>query len=214
MRKLIFRDVWKITGDYAAYKWWSSSVHELFWLRVCISNFHWQSRLVLALTFPSCVSSGRLLNTSGPLLNFVANSKLLIVTREWSKANCRCGWKAFWGPLAMSAIDIVTGNESSLSCPIDMPPDVINHLAPLTPIESGTRHCVKCCKASFHLFLPTAFFLFWFFFFFRATPVACGSSQAWGQIGAIAASLHHSHRNARSQPHLQPTPQLTATPDP
>ena len=37
---------------------------------------------------------------------------------------------------------------------------------------------------------------YWYiaFFFFRATPVAFGSSQARCQNGAAAASLHHSHR--------------------
>ena len=48
------------------------------------------------------------------------------------------------------------------------------------------------------------------FFFFSATSVAYGSSQARGQIGATAASLHHSRSNARSQPHLQPAPELMA----
>ena len=60
-------------------------------------------------------------------------------------------------------------------------------------------------------------FLFFFFFFFgllRATPVAYGGSQARGLIGAVAASLRHSHSNARSEPRLQPTLQLMATPDP
>ena len=33
---------------------------------------------------------------------------------------------------------------------------------------------------------------------FRATPVAHRSSQARGQIGAAAASVHHSHSKARS----------------
>ena len=47
-----------------------------------------------------------------------------------------------------------------------------------------------------------------------AAPVAYGGSQARGLIGAIAAGLHHSHSNVGSYPHLQPTPQLTATPDP
>ena len=55
-------------------------------------------------------------------------------------------------------------------------------------------------------------FLF-LFFFFSAEGGAYGSSQAKGQIRATAASLHHSHSNARSQPCLQPTLQLTATPD-
>ena len=48
----------------------------------------------------------------------------------------------------------------------------------------------------------------------RATPVAYGGSQARGLIGAVAAGLHQSHSNVGSEPHLQPTPQLTATPDP
>ena len=33
-------------------------------------------------------------------------------------------------------------------------------------------------------------------------------------IGALAAGLHHSHRNATSKPGLRPTPQLMATLDP
>ena len=43
-----------------------------------------------------------------------------------------------------------------------------------------------------------------------------GSSQARGPIGATAAALRHSHSHshARSEPCLQPTPQLTATLDP
>ena len=37
-----------------------------------------------------------------------------------------------------------------------------------------------------------------------AVPRAYGSSQARGWIKATAASLHYSHSNARSKPHLQP----------
>ena len=39
------------------------------------------------------------------------------------------------------------------------------------------------------------------FCLFRAAPVAYGGSQARGLIGAIAASLHHSHSSARSLTH-------------
>ena len=49
---------------------------------------------------------------------------------------------------------------------------------------------------------------------FRAALAAYGGSQARGVIGAVATGLYHSHSDARSEPHLQPTPQLTATPDP
>ena len=57
--------------------------------------------------------------------------------------------------------------------------------------------------------------LSWFFFFFpRASPSTYWGSQARGQIGATTAGLHHSHRNARSEPCLQPIPQLMAIPNP
>ena len=65
-------------------------------------------------------------------------------------------------------------------------------------------------------------YAFWFFFFFflafgfwllafgfcpfRATPAAYGGSQARGLNGAIAARLHHSHSNTRSELHLWRTP--------
>ena len=46
--------------------------------------------------------------------------------------------------------------------------------------------------------------LSFFFFLFRNTPAAYESSQARGLIGAAAASLHQSHSNAGSKPHLRP----------
>ena len=44
-----------------------------------------------------------------------------------------------------------------------------------------------------------AWSLFSFFFLSLATSTAYGNSWARGQIGAIAASLHHSHSNTRSR---------------
>ena len=61
------------------------------------------------------------------------------------------------------------------------------------------------------LFYFILFFVFLLFLW--ATPAAYGGSQARGQIGAVAPGLHQSHSNAGSEPRLQPTPQLTATPD-
>ena len=57
------------------------------------------------------------------------------------------------------------------------------------------------------------FFFFLVFLLFLWAAPACGGSQAKGRIGAVAAGLHQSHSNAESEPGLQPTPQLTATPD-
>ena len=51
-------------------------------------------------------------------------------------------------------------------------------------------------------------------FAFHASPTANGSYQTRGPTRAAAASLHHSHGSARSEPCLQPTAQLTAVPDP
>ena len=50
--------------------------------------------------------------------------------------------------------------------------------------------------------------------FFRVAPVAYRSSQARVLIRAAAADLCHSPSNTRSEPHLQPTPQLVAMSDP
>ena len=64
------------------------------------------------------------------------------------------------------------------------------------------------------IILKQALFIYLSIQLFRAAPVAHGSSQARGQIRAAAASLYHSHSNARSELHLRPITQLMATPDP
>ena len=43
---------------------------------------------------------------------------------------------------------------------------------------------------------------------FRAAPMACGGFQARGQIGVVPTGLRHSNSNTRSEPRLQPAPQL------
>ena len=60
-------------------------------------------------------------------------------------------------------------------------------------------------------YLP--FFSF-FFGLLRVAPAAYGGSQARSQVKAKATGLHHSHNNAGSTPHLQPTQQVMAMPDP
>ena len=44
--------------------------------------------------------------------------------------------------------------------------------------------------------------IFFFFLLLRAASVAYGGSQPRVRIGVIAASLHHSHSNARLEPNL------------
>ena len=51
--------------------------------------------------------------------------------------------------------------------------------------------------SSFYFFLK-----FIYFCLFRATPMTYGDSQAGGRIGAGAPSLHQSHSDAGSEPHL------------
>ena len=54
---------------------------------------------------------------------------------------------------------------------------------------------------------------FLFVCLFRATPTAYGGPQARGLIRATVAILGQSHSNTRSEPHLQPTSWVKATPD-
>ena len=78
-----------------------------------------------------------------------------------------------------------------------------------------TIHYVVYYIISTYLSYNCKFDTFFFVFcLFRAAPVAHGGSQARGLIGAIATSLHYSHSNTRSKPHLRPAPQLMAMPDP
>ena len=53
-------------------------------------------------------------------------------------------------------------------------------------------HKYMLYKLDFFSFFPL-------FGFFRATPMAYGSSQARGRMGAAVASLHHSHCNVGSE---------------
>ena len=63
-------------------------------------------------------------------------------------------------------------------------------------------------------FLPLSFLPPFLSSFFQPTSVAYGSFQPWGWIRASAPGLCYSHSSSGSEPHLWPTPQLTATLDP
>ena len=89
-------------------------------------------------------------------------------------------------------------------------------LKPLSEVRDRTLNLMVPSRICFHcammgtprlLFLIVAGYMQYKnshsnLFFFRATPVAYGSSQARGRIRTIAAGLHHSHSNTRSKPCL------------
>ena len=75
--------------------------------------------------------------------------------------------------------------------------------------DSSPSLSALCPNLLFYFLL----FIYLFILLFRATPMAHEGSQVRSLIGATAAGLHQSHSNTRSEPRLQPTPQLTATPD-
>ena len=86
----------------------------------------------------------------------------------------------------------------------------------LLPIISMVKKNIQL-QAQFVFFVVVFCFCFCFCFCLfaisRVAPSAYGGSQARGRIGAVATGLRQSHSNAGSEPRLQPTPQLTATPD-
>ena len=63
-------------------------------------------------------------------------------------------------------------------------------------------HPLPLCPAGMEGRDLISFYCFSFFFFFRASPAAYGSSQARDQSGATAARLHNSHSNVGSEPRL------------
>ena len=81
----------------------------------------------------------------------------------------------------------------------------------LNPLRrNGNSTCVLIYRRLKGFF----FFCFFFFFFFIDTSCPYWSFQTRGRIQAAVGSLNHSPRNTKSEPHLQPTPQLTTSLDP
>ena len=91
---------------------------------------------------------------------------------------------------------------------------------PFPKFPNGNKLKLSTVIAGFLLLFLFCFVLSLFCFvlvcclFSRAAPTAYGRSQTRGLIGAVAASLCHSHSNTGSELRLQPTPQLTAMPNP
>ena len=93
---------------------------------------------------------------------------------------------------------------------------VLGHIPgapPLIPLPSPflvLLHSVPPFLKNYIIFI----YLFIYFSFSRAAPMAYGGTQGRGLIGAVATALRQSHSNVGYEPCLQPTPQLTAIPDP
>ena len=68
-------------------------------------------------------------------------------------------------------------------------------------LECARRGKVRCRDLEVVLHCGWYYFLLLLFCLFRAAPIAYGASQARGQIGATAASLHQSHSNVGSLTH-------------
>ena len=136
----------------------------------------------------------------------------------WAKGKEK---QVFQGPLLPGFPVFLRPRSDALSAFQELQPcrgDLVSAV-PWKSLTVSLPHLVKWGRANstFCLFSLSLFFLSFFFFCllsFMAAPAAYGGSQARGPIGAVAASLHHSHSNAGSKPRLQPTPQLTATLDP
>ena len=62
-----------------------------------------------------------------------------------------------------------------------------------------------------HFIYLSIYLSLFIYLLFRAAPVAYGSSQVRDEIGAAADGLSHSHSSLGPEPHLRPTPPLTAT---
>ena len=90
------------------------------------------------------------------------------------------------------------------------------HVCGLGYLETSVSSAQYYCQSK--TVLKTALFYFvlilLLLLLLSAAGVAYPSSQARGLIRAAPAGLRYSHSNTGSKPHLQSTPQLTATPDP
>ena len=123
----------------------------------------------------------------------------------------------FWPP--WQPTDLL-GQGSDLNCSCDLRQSCSNagsltHCAG-PGIKPASQHSQDAADpAAPQQELPKRFFFFFCLFAISLAALAAyGGSQARGLIGAVATGLHQSHSNARSEPSLQPTPQLMATPGP
>ena len=142
-----------------------------------------------------------------------------------------CGWwcrLAATGPIRPLGWEPTDAAGAALKRQKDNPPK--KNLSPLCLLDSYTQlslyfwnyllgsmlPCITCSMKQVSKVKTNVIYMYFFFLFlpFRAAYKAYRSLQAGGLIRAATASLCHSHSNARAEPRLWPTPQLTATLDP
>ena len=98
-----------------------------------------------------------------------------------------------WGSSSVTAVAWITA--------VPWVPSLAWRIPHAAVVAKGKKKAEWVCYVDLITLSNYVFFcLFgWFFFwFFRTAPVAHGGSQGRGQIGATAASLHHSHSNSGS----------------
>ena len=80
---------------------------------------------------------------------------------------------------------------------------ILAHVSTVQVLSVGSRECAEGQRDLLGLdnFLQEAKETFNFFLLLMAAYIVYGSSQAKGQIEAVAASLHHSHCNTGSLTH-------------
>ena len=117
-------------------------------------------------------------------------------SQRWSEAVTGCSFPLYGGTKEVGPIYPTPGFSASLL--YDGVPEL--GMGTTEGAEENYRFLPWVCRIGFQ-WRGKIICIFFFFLLFRATPAAHGSSQARGQIGAIAAGLHPSHSNIGSLTH-------------
>ena len=98
-------------------------------------------------------------------------------------------------------------HHSSQQCKILNPLSEVRDWTCVLTDTIWAHYCWATAGTPYLILFIYLVFIYLFFGLFRPVSTAYGGSQARSWIGAVASGLHHSHSNARSEPHLWPTPQ-------
>ena len=152
------------------------------------------------------------LQVSSAELNFRALAPLILVTvhrEEGPELDFTADGKSLQTRMQQEVGDLLT-DLRTLTPPPLTPGHVCFSRNP--PSHSPTARFCENRGVSHFLFI--FFILLFIYLAFWGHTCGIWRFRGWGPIGAAAADLHHSNGNSGSEPRLQPTPQLTAMPDP